>query len=91
VCTKPEQVIHDAGDLIEHDTDVLRPDRWRDAEQFLERQDVAVLVTYHRHIVESVHVADALVVRFGLRQFFGIKVQQADVRIVAMDDFAVHL
>ena len=91
MCTEPEQVVQDAGDLVEQDTDVLCPDRRRDAEQLFDHQNVAVLVAYHRDIVQPVHVADALVVRFGLCQFFGGTVQQADVRIGAMDDFAVHL
>ena len=87
----PHQVIQDARDFVEQCTDVLRPHRRLDAEQRLDRAHVGVLVAHHRHVVEPVHVADRLVERLGLGQLFGTAMQQPDVRIGALDHFAVHL
>ena len=57
----------------------------------LDRAHVGVLVAHHRHVVEAVHVADRLVERLGLGQLLGAAMQQADVRIGTLHDFAVHL
>ncbi len=91
VRAEPHQVIQDARDLVEHDADVLRANRRLDAEQLLDRQHVAVLVAHHRHVVEPVHVADRLVVRLRLGELLGRAMQQADVRVGALDHLAVHL
>ena len=88
---EPHQVVQYPGDLVEHDADILRPLRHLDAEQLLDREDVAVLVAHHRHVVESVHVTDALVERLRLGEFFGPAVQQTDVRVRLLDRLAVHL
>ncbi len=88
---KRHQVIQDARDLVEHDADVLRAQRHFDAEQLLDRHHVGVLVAHHRHVVEAVHVGNRLQVGLLLGQLLGGAVQQADVRIGALDDFAVQL
>src|SRR5690606_4497935 len=41
--------------------------------------------------VEAVHVADRLVERLGLGELLGAAVEQAEVRIGALHDLAVHL
>ena len=43
------------------------------------------------HVVETVHVADALVVGLALGQLLRRAVQQPDVRVGTLDDLAVHL
>ncbi|MNS94130.1 hypothetical protein D3C72_1283360 [compost metagenome] len=91
VRTDPHQVVHDAGDLVEHHTDVLRADRHFQAQQALDRHHVGVLVGHHRHVVESVHVGHALDPGLLLGQLLGGTVQQADMRVGALDDFAVQL
>jgi ribosomal protein S18 acetylase RimI-like enzyme len=63
----------------------------RDTQQFFHRQYITVLIAHHGHVIEAVHVADALVVGLALGQFLGGTVQQADMRIGALDDLAVHL
>ncbi|MNW05277.1 hypothetical protein D3C71_2015000 [compost metagenome] len=50
-----------------------------------------MLVAHHRHIVQPVHVGQRLDVGLVLGQLFGGAVQEADVRIGALDDFAVEL
>ena len=47
VRAKPEQVVQQPGELVEHHADVLRADRHLDAEQLLHRQAVGVLVAHH--------------------------------------------
>jgi hypothetical protein len=85
VRTDPHQVIQDAGDLVEHRADPLRALGRLDPDQSLDREHVGVLVAHHRHVVEPVHVTDRLVERLGLGQLLGGAVQQADVRIGALD------
>ena len=91
VRAEPHQVVHQARDLGEHDADVLRADRHVDAEQLLDRQAVGVLVAHHRDVVEPVHVGQRLDVGARLGQLLGGAVQQADVRIGALDHLAVEL
>jgi hypothetical protein len=50
-----------------------------------------VLVAHHGHVIQPVHVADALVVGLALRQLLGGAVQQADVRVGALDHLTVEL
>jgi len=88
---QPHQVVQDPGDLVEHRADVLGALGRLDAHQLLDGQHVGVLVAHHRHIVQTIHVADRLVERLGLGQFFGAPVQQADVWVGTDDGFAVHL
>ena len=87
----PQEVVQDARDLVEHHADVLRTQRHFDAEQLFDRHYVRVLVAHHRHVIEAVHVRDRLDERAVLGEFFCRPVQEADMRVGAFDDFAVHL
>ena len=87
---EPQQVVQDARDLVEHHADVLRALRHLDAQQLLDRQAVGVLVAHHRHVVETVHVGQRLDEGSCLGQLLGARMQQADVRVGALDDFAVQ-
>ena len=91
VRAQPQQVVQQARDLGEHDADVLRAHRHFEAHQLLDGQAVGVLVAHHRHVVETVHVGQRLDVGLGLGQLLGGAVQQADVRVGALDHFAVEL
>ena len=91
VCAEPHQVVQDAGDLIEHHPDVLRPQRRLDAQQLFDRQHIAVLVAHHGHVVEPVHVADALIERLVLGELLGRPVQQTDMRVGTLDHLAIEL
>ena len=62
-----------------------------DAQQLLDGQAVGVLVAHHRDVVEPVHVGQRLDEGLALGQLLGGAVQQADVRVGALDDFAVEL
>ena len=86
-----EQMIEDAGDLVEQHPDVLRADRHLDAQQLLHRQHEAVLLHQHRAVVETVEVGDRLQIGADLDELLGAAMQQADMRIGALDHLAVHL
>ena len=88
---EPQQVIQDPRDLVEHHPDVESALRNLDAEQPLDRKAVRVLVAHHRHVIEPIHVRQRLQIGPRLRELFGRAVQQADVRIGALDHLAVEL
>ena len=80
----------DAADLgIEH-ADQLAALRHVDAEQPLDRQRKRVLLVHRRDIVEPVEIRDRLQIGLRLDQLFGAAVQQADMRIDAVDHLAVQ-
>ena len=91
VRTQPHQVVQDAGDLVEHDADVLGPFRHLHAKQLFDRHHIGMFVTHHRHVVETVHVADALVERFRFRKLLGCAMQQADMRVRFLNGLAFNL
>ena len=88
---EPQQVIQDARDLVEHHADVLRALRDVDPEQTLDGEAVGVLVAHHGHVVETVHVRQRLDVGLVLGELLGRAMQEPDVRVGALDDFAVEL
>ena len=91
VTTDPQQVVQDARHFIEHDADVLGTLRHFDAGQLFDGHAVSMLVTHHRHIVETIHVRNRLDPGAGLGQLFGRAMQQTDMRVGTNDDFAVQL
>ena len=62
-----------------------------EAEQLLDRQHEAVLHAHRRAIIEPVEVGQRLGVGLVLDQLLGAAVEQADVRVDALDDLAVEL
>ena len=88
---QPQQVVQDAGDLVEHHPDVLGAQGHLDAGELLDRHHVGVLVRHHRHVVEPVHVGHRLQERLVLGEFFGRAVKQPDVRVGPLDHLAVEL
>ena len=91
VRAQPHEVVEDTGNLVEHNPDVTRPDGRGDAQQPFNGQHVGVLVAHHGHVVQAVHVTDALVIGFTLSQFFRAPVQQPDMRVGALDHLSIHL
>jgi len=86
----PQQMVQQPRDLVEHHADVLRADRHLDTEQLLDRHHIRVLVRHHRNVIEAVHVRDRLDVRARFGELLGRPMQQADVRIGALDHLAVQ-
>ena len=86
-----QQVVPDPADLRIEDADQLSPVRNLDAQQLLDGQAEGVLLVHRRHIVEPVQIGHVLQIGAGLHQLFGAAMQQADMRIDALDDLAVQL
>ena len=83
-------MIQDAGDFVEHGADPLRAFRRFDLHQTFDGKHVGVLVAHHRHVIQTIHVTDRLVERLGFGEFLGAAMQKTDVRVSALDGFAVH-
>ena len=84
-------MVEQACDLREHHTDVLGTQWHLNAHQLFYRQAVGVLVAHHRHVVQPVHVGQVLDEGLALGQLFSGTVQQANVRIGALDHFTIQL
>jgi hypothetical protein len=84
-------MVQDARDLVEHRADPLRAFRRIDPHQRFDRTHVGVLVAHHRHVIQAIHVTDRLVERLGFGELLGAAMEQANVRIGALHDFAIHL
>ena len=61
------------------------------AEQPLDRQAEGVLLVHRRDVVEPVEIGHRLQVGLVLDQLLGAAMEQADMRIDALDDLAVEL
>src|SRR4029077_4438831 len=86
-----EQVVQDPGDLREDHPYVLRS-RWRrNPHQFFYGERERMLLAHWRYVVEPVEVRDRLQIRLMFDEFLGPAMQQADMRISAFNDLAVHL
>jgi hypothetical protein len=91
VAAQPEQVIEQARDLGVHDPDVLRALGHLNVHQLLYSQAIGMLVGHHRHVVQAVHIGQRLNERAALGQLFRGAVQQSDMRVSALNDFAIEL
>lgn len=80
----------DAADLgIEH-ADELAAARHGHADEALDRERIGMLLVHRRDIVEPVEIGHGLEIGLGLDQLLGAAMQQADMRIDALDDLAVE-
>ena len=86
-----QQVIEDAGDFGKHHANILRARRRRDAHQLFDRQRESVLLAHRRYVIEPVEIGDRLQIGLVFDQLLGAAMQQADMRVDALDDLAVHL
>ena len=86
-----QEMREDAADFgIEH-ADDLAADRHFRAGQSLDGDRKGVLLVHRRHVVEAVEIGHGLEIGLRLDQLLGAAVQKADMRIDALDDFAVEL
>ena len=90
VRTEVKHMVGDTAQLGEQDAQILRADRHFDAQQFLDGENVAVLHVERRAIIQSIEVRERLQVGLVLDQLLGTAMEQADMRIDALDDFAVQ-
>ncbi len=86
-----EDVRHQAADLGEDHADELRTARHRDAEQFLNREAIGVFLIHRCAIIEPVEIRQCLQEGFGFDQLFSAAMEETDMRIDALDDFAFKL
>lgn len=91
VSADPHQVVQNSRDLVKHHPNILGALGRSNAEQILDRQHIAVLVTHHRHVVETIHITDALVIGLALCKFFSTTMKQPDMRVRTLNSFAVEL
>ncbi len=86
-----EQVVQNPAYFgIEH-PDQRRTTRYFHAGQLFDGQTPGMFLVHRRHIVEAVEIRQILQIRPALHQLFGAAVQQADMRITTLNDFAVQL
>jgi hypothetical protein len=85
-----EHMILDTRQLGEKYAEILRADRHVEVEQFLDREHERVLHAHRRAIIEPVEIGDRLEVGLVLDQLFGAAMEQADMRIDAVDDLAIE-
>ncbi len=88
---KVQHVIADAGQLGEKDAQILRADRHFEVQQLLDREHIAMLLRKRRAIIEPVEIRQRLQIGLILDQLLGATMQQADMRIAALDDLAIQL
>ena len=86
-----EHMRKDAADLAIEHADELAAARHGDAEQPLDRERVGMLLVHRRDVVEAIEIGHVLQIGARLHQLLGAAMQQADMRIDALDDFAVEL
>ena len=84
-------MVEEAADLAIEHADELAAARHVDAEQLLDRQAEGMLLVHRRDIVEPVEIRHRLQIGLVLDQLLGAAMQQADMRIDAVDDLAVEL
>ena len=86
-----EHMRQNAADLAIEDADELGAARRGDPEQALDRQRVGVLLVHRRDIIQPIEVGHVLQIGSRLHQLLGAAMQQADMRIDPLDQFAVEL
>ena len=86
-----EEMREQAADLgIEH-ADELGAQRHGHADELLDRERIGVLLVHRRDIVEPVEIGQRLKIGLVLDQLLGAAMEQADMRVDALDDLAVEL
>ena len=91
VRTEIEHVIADARQFREQDAQILSAERHLHVEQLFDRKHIAMLHAERRAIIEPVEIGQRLQIGLVFDQLFGAAVEQADMRIEPLDDFAVQL
>ena len=85
-----QQMVQDAADLREQHADQLAALRHLDAQKALDGDREGMLLVHRRDVIEPVEIGHGLQVGLGLDQLFGAAMQQADMRIDAVDHLAVQ-
>ena len=83
-------VREDAADFRIENADQLAAHRDFEAEQLFDGERESVLLVHRRDVVETIEVRNGLQIGLRLDQLFGSAMQKTDMRINALDDFAVQ-
>ena len=86
-----QQVVQHARDFGEQHADPLAALRHLDAKEFLGGERERVLLAHRRNVIEPIEIRHRLHIRLVFNQLLGAAMQQADMRIRALHDFAIHL
>ena len=86
-----QQVVQDAPNLGIQHPDQRTPARHLNPGQLFDGQTPCVFLVHRRHIIQTVEIRQVLQIRPAFHQLFGATVQQADMRIAALDNLAVQL
>ena len=86
-----EEMREQAADLAIEHADELTALGHLDAKQLLHCQAEGMFLIHRRDVVEPVEIADRLQVGLVLDQLLGAAMQEADMRIDALDNLAVEL
>ena len=86
-----EHVVADARQLGKQHPQILRAFGHFEIEQLLNREHIGMLLTQRRAVIQAVEVRQRLQISLLLDQLFGAAVKQADMRIDALDHFAIQL
>ena len=85
-----QQMGQDPADLAIEHADQLRAARDLQAQHLLDGQAEGVFLVHRRNVVEPIEIGDVLDVGPRLHQLLGAAMQQADMRIGAVDHLAIH-
>ena len=86
-----EEMVEEPADLAIEHADELAAARHGDAQELLDGEREGVLLVHRRDIVEPVEIGHRLEIGLVLDQLLGAAMEQADMRIDALDDLAVEL
>ncbi|CFX43933.1 protein of unknown function [Candidatus Filomicrobium marinum] len=91
LCCDVQEMGQDAADLRIQDADVARARRNGEFKEAFGREAEGVLLIHRGNIVKAIEIPDRLKVRLMLDQLFGTAMQESDMRVNALDYFAVQL
>ncbi len=86
-----QQMVQDATDFRIQHADQAGAARHHGAGQLFDRQTPGMLLVHRRHIIQTIQIGQVLQVGAAFHQLFGAAMQQADMRIGALDHLAVQL
>ncbi len=81
----------DTADFRVENADQLAADRDLDVEKLFDGQRIGVFLVHRRDVVETIEIGQRLQIGLRLDQLLGAAMQQADMRVDALDDFTVEL
>src|SRR6202023_3330979 len=85
-----EKMRQNPADFAKQNAQQLAAPRHFKAEQFLDGEAEGMFLIHRRDIIEPIEIRYILQIGARLHQFFGAAMKEPDMRIDALDDFAVE-